>query len=85
VCAALIQVHRLRGEPLFVNADFVEAIETTPDTVITLLDGRRLVVSDAAEDVVEAIRIFRASVLVAAERLRETTLGQLHLVAMDEE
>lgn len=76
----MIQVHRLRGEPLFVNADLVEAIETTPDTVITLLDGRRLVVADSAEDVVEAIRSFRASVLVAAERLRETAHGRLPVV-----
>lgn len=76
----MIQVHRLRGEPLFVNADLVEAIETTPDTVITLLDGRRLVVADSAEDVVEAIRAFRASVLVAAERLREAPRGRLPVV-----
>lgn len=67
----MIQVHRLRGEPLFVNADLVEAIESTPDTVITLLDGRRLVVADSVGEVVDAIRQFRASVLVAAERLRE--------------
>ena len=81
----MIQVHRLRGEPLFVNADYVESIESTPDTVITLLDGRRLVVSDAADDVVEAIRRFRASVLVAAERLREASSAPLSVVPSREE
>ena len=80
----MIQVHRLRGEPLFVNADLVEAIESTPDTVITLLDGRRLVVSDSAQDVVEAIRSFRASVLVAAERLRETALSRPPVIGRTE-
>ncbi|HSK97485.1 MAG TPA: flagellar FlbD family protein [Euzebyales bacterium] len=78
-------MHRLRGEPLFVNADFVESIESTPDTVLTLLDGRRLIVSDSAEDVVEAIREFRASVLVATERLRDGGVNHLRLVTMDEE
>ena len=81
----MIRVHRLRGDPLFVNADLVEAIESTPDTVITLLDGRRLVVADSADDVVEAIRRFRASVLVAAERLRETARGHLTVVAERED
>ena len=81
----MIQVHRLRGEPLFVNADFIDSIESTPDTVITLLDGRRLVVADSAVDVVDAIRQFRASVLVAAERLREHAPGHLSVVPPYEE
>jgi flagellar protein FlbD len=81
----VILVHRLRGESLFVNADFIESIESTPDTVITLLDGRRVIVADSAADVVEKIREFRASVLVAAERLRETTWGHLTVVPTYEE
>jgi flagellar protein FlbD len=81
----VILVHRLRGEPLFVNADFIESIESTPDTVVTLLDGRRLVVADPATEVVDAIRQFRASVLVAAEGLRETARGHLTVVPTYEE
>ncbi len=81
----MIRVHRLRGEPLFVNADFIEAIESTPDTVITLLDGRRLVVADPPEDIVAAIRRFRASVLQAVEQLRDAPLSGLALVADEEE
>lgn len=76
----MIQVHRLRGEPLFVNADYIEAIESTPDTVITLLDGRRLVVSDSATAVVAAVRAFRASVLAEADRLRTNPAAHLQIV-----
>ncbi len=66
----MIAVHRLRGEPMFLNADLVESIEATPDTVLTLVDGRRLVVADTPEEVAERIIEFRASVLVSAAELR---------------
>ena len=66
----MILVHRLRGEPMYLNPDLVESIEETPDTVLTLTDGRRTVVSDAAEDVVDRILRFRAQVLVVADQLR---------------
>ena len=42
----MIAVHRLRGEPMFLNADLLETIEATPDTVLTLVDGRRIVVAE---------------------------------------
>lgn len=66
----MILVHRLRGEPLYLNPDLVESIEETPDTVLTLVDGRRTVVSDAADDIVERMLRFRAAVLVKADELR---------------
>lgn len=66
----MILVHRLRGEPMLLNADLVESIEATPDTVITLVDGKRIVVADGAQEVVDRIRDFRAAVLAAAEAVR---------------
>jgi flagellar protein FlbD len=66
----MIAVHRLRGEPMFLNADLIESIEATPDTVLTLVDGRRIVVADDAEVVAERIIEFRASVLVSAAEMR---------------
>lgn len=75
----MILVHRLKGEPMLLNSDLIESIETTPDTVITMIDGRRFVVGDTPEDIVEKIRTFRASVLAATEDLRAGGSG--HLVA----
>ena len=66
----MILVHRLRGEPMYLNPDLVESIEETPDTVLTLTDGRRAIVSDAAADVVDRIVRYRARVLVVADQLR---------------
>jgi flagellar protein FlbD len=66
----VIIVHRLRGEPMFLNTDLIESIEATPDTVVTLVDGRKFVVAETPEEVVQRTMGFRASVLAAAEELR---------------
>lgn len=76
----MIAVHRLRGEPMFLNADLIESIEATPDTVLTLVDGRRIVVADDPEVVADRIIEFRASVLVSAAEMRNgaTPVATIH-------
>lgn len=81
----MILVHRLRGEPLFLNPDLVESVAETPDTTLTLIDGRRLIVGETGREVVDAIRTYRASVIVRAEELGGTTPPSLRLVGEDEE
>ena len=66
----MILVHRLRGEPMFINEDLIESIEATPDTVLTLVDGRKIVIADAPQIVVDRARVYRASVLAATDELR---------------
>ncbi|MEX0835333.1 MAG: flagellar FlbD family protein [Nitriliruptor sp.] len=67
----MILVHRLKGEPIFINADMIQSIEARPDTVVVLIDGRTFVLSDEPAQIVDRVRQFRASVLVAADELRE--------------
>lgn len=66
----MIRLHRIRGEEMFLNADLIESMEVTPDTVLTLIDGRKMVVSDPPDLVVEEIARFRARVLAAADQMR---------------
>ena len=49
-----------------VNPDLIERAEHTPDTVITLIDGHKLVVNEALDEVVRLIRDWRASVAAEA-------------------
>ncbi len=81
----MVLVHRIKGEPLFLNADLIESIEALPDTVVTLADGRRVVLSDTPEEIVDRIREFRASVLVAAENLRTNPRASLVVLHGDGE
>jgi len=67
----MILVHRMKGEPLYLNADLIEFVESTPDTVITLADGRKMMVAETPAEVVDLAKLFRASVIVASDELRD--------------
>ena len=59
----MIIVTRLNGSEIVVNADLIETVESTPDTIITLVDGTRYVVEEAPEAIVDRIKTYRAAVL----------------------
>lgn len=48
----MIVVTKLRGDHLVVNAELIKYIETTPDTMITLVNGEHLIVRESVEEVV---------------------------------
>jgi flagellar protein FlbD len=55
----MVLVTRLNGKEFYVNSDLIEYLEATPDTVITLTTGKKLVVSDTIEEIVDRIVAFR--------------------------
>ena len=55
----MIILTRLGGRPLAVNPDLIERAESTPDTVITLTDGHKLVVTESLHEVIVRIRHWR--------------------------
>ncbi|MGN0318959.1 MAG: flagellar FlbD family protein [Lachnospira sp.] len=58
----MIEVTRLNDRCYYVNADLIETIEETPDTVITLTTGRKLLVKEKAFEIVEKVRIYKKSI-----------------------
>ena len=59
----MVQLTRLNGHPLAVNSDLIKFVEQAPDTVITLVNGEKIVVRESAEEVLERVLQFRRSVL----------------------
>jgi flagellar protein FlbD len=59
----MIQLTRLNHQPLTVNSDLVKFIEKSPDTVISLVNGEKIVVEESVGEVVARIVEFRRSVL----------------------
>ena len=47
----MIEVTRLKGKKMTINAELIETVEETPDTVITLTNGKKFIVSESAEQV----------------------------------
>ena len=48
----MIKVTKINGKELVVNADLIEFIESTPDTLISLTTGRKIMVLEELDDVV---------------------------------
>jgi uncharacterized protein YlzI (FlbEa/FlbD family) len=64
----MIRLHRLghAEEDFHLNPDLIASIEATPDTVVTLTTHTKLIVSERPEEVVAAIRAWRASIIQTA-------------------
>ncbi|MGY1732340.1 flagellar FlbD family protein [Geodermatophilus sp. SYSU D01045] len=62
----MIRVTRLNGEHFALNPDLIERVEGHPDTVVFLVDGTKYVVSEDVDEVLDAIREYRASILATA-------------------
>jgi flagellar protein FlbD len=68
----MISLHRLghEDELMLVNPDLIVCVEANPDTVLTLTTDRRIVVSDTPDEVVEAVREWRVSILTDSLKRR---------------
>ena len=69
----MIMLTRINGSQFALNCDLIERIESTHDTVITLVDGTRYLVTEGAEAVVEAVRAYRASIVALSNHLEAVT------------
>jgi flagellar protein FlbD len=58
----MIHLTRLNHLPMVLNSDLIEHIEVTPDTVITLTTGEKIMVLESVEQIVERIVRFRRSI-----------------------
>ncbi|MDH7576757.1 MAG: flagellar FlbD family protein [Bacillota bacterium] len=57
----MIKVTRLNGEEFYVNSDLIEFIEKTPDTVLSLTTGRKIIVKEDIPEIIRRIVEFRGS------------------------
>ena len=65
----MITLTRLSGTVFALNCDLIERVDATPDTVVTLVDGKKYVVAESLEDVVAAVRRHRGEVLALSTAL----------------
>jgi len=61
----MIEVTRLKGTKIIINAELIEIIEETPDTVITLTSGKKYIVSETKQDVVNLVISYKRKIYAA--------------------
>jgi flagellar protein FlbD len=57
----MIKVTKLNGNELVVNADLIEFVESTPDTLISMTTGRKIMVLEALDEVVRKAIGYRST------------------------
>ncbi|WP_027414602.1 flagellar FlbD family protein [Aneurinibacillus terranovensis] len=74
----MIHVTRLNGTEHYLNALLIESIEATPDTVITLTNGKKFVVRESLAETLEVIRAFYSEInaIKALPMLDSLTKGE---------
>ena len=58
----MIKVTRLNGKEFVVNADLIQYLEETPDTIITLVNHEKIVVKEKADEVIRRVIEYNRSV-----------------------
>ena len=67
----VILLTRLGGPVFALNPDLVERADCTPDTVITLVDGKKYVVTESLDEIIERVRAYRSEVVAFGSQLAE--------------
>jgi flagellar protein FlbD len=55
----MIQLTRLDGSLVTINADLIETVEERPNTIVTLTTEKRFVVQESGQDVLDRVIAFR--------------------------
>jgi flagellar protein FlbD len=79
---AMIQLTRLNGKAMVLNSDLIKTAEASPDTMLTLINGEKLIVREALAEVVERVLFYRARLLAAVARRLEEKNGIRRVAAL---
>jgi len=72
----MIHVTRLNHTALVLNSDLIEYLESTPDTVISLTTGQKIMVLETADEVIERVIRFRRAIFRAEDRFPQDALRE---------
>jgi flagellar protein FlbD len=59
----MIEVSRLNKKTFILNCDWIETVEATPDTVITLTNGKKYVVVEKVEEIIDKVIEYKQKVM----------------------
>lgn len=63
----MIEVTKLNGKKLIVNAELIETIEETPNTVISFLTGKKIIVKESRQEVKNLVILYKKELLIGRE------------------
>ena len=64
----MIKVTRINDSELVVNADLIEFVESIPDTIISLTTGKKIMVKQSIDEIIERVAEFKCKSTARSER-----------------
>ena len=58
----MIEVTKINGVKILVNPSLLEVVEETPDTVLTLTTGRKIIVKESRQEVKNLVKLYRKDI-----------------------
>lgn len=69
----MIKVTRFNGSEMHLNATLIETLEATPDSVITLINGKKVVVKEPVEEIKRMITEYYSTIGLLGLQARQNT------------
>ncbi|AZS16108.1 flagellar FlbD family protein [Paenibacillus motobuensis] len=66
----MISVTRLNGSQMWLNALMIETVEETPDTYVTLVTGKRIIVLEKAAEVIAMVKDYYSEIGIHAASIK---------------
>ncbi len=58
----MIELSRLNGKSFVLNSDLIETVESTPDSVISTINGKKYIVKESIEEIVEKVLEYKRKI-----------------------
>ena len=58
----MIEITKLNGAKMLVNTSLIETVEETPDTVITLTSGKKIIVKESRQEVKNLVKSYKRDI-----------------------
>lgn len=58
----MIEVTRLNDKKLLINAELIEKVEESPDTVITLTSGNKIIVKESRQEIKNLVILYKKEI-----------------------
>ena len=64
----MIELTRLNGNAMVMNSDLIKTVESSPDTMLTLINGEKLIVREEPAQIVERVLAYRSRLLAEVSK-----------------
>lgn len=58
----MVEVTKLNGSTVLVNAELIESVEETPDTVLSFVTGKKLIVKESRQEIKNLVKLYRKDI-----------------------